>query len=109
MEPMSITFSIFSGTTFAFVSDFNGNVYQCSVDNNTGAFSACAANNGGISGWAPLEIQFNTAANGLEYAYVGDWKHNLYVCPVNTATGVLSNCAANNGAMTGWSPWWITL
>ena len=96
-----------STTQYAYVADFVGNLYQCSL-NNDGTFSSCPAPTppSGVTSWQPAGITF-AAFNGSQYAYVADGQSSgaVYQCSLNTS-GVLTNCSATPSG-TNWSPQFI--
>ncbi len=97
-----------STAQYAYVANFAGGVYQCSLANN-GTFSSCPAPtlpSGVVTGWQPAGITFATF-NGSQYAYVADGQSTgaVYQCSLNTS-GVLINCNATPSG-TNWSPQFI--
>jgi len=92
--PKDLHFATISGTTYAYVADSSGNIYQCSVNTSNGAIGTCTATNGGAITWSPLNILFNTLG-GTTLAYVTDGS-SVYQCSVSS-TGVLSSCTPYNG------------
>ena len=83
--------------TFAYVADYNGNIYRCNVNGNTGALFSCVVSNpsSGVdtTSWSPYNIVFNNSS-GTFYAYISDYKSGIYQCGVNTINGALTTCTS---------------
>lgn len=97
-----------STAQYAYVANFDGGVYQCSLAND-GTFSSCLAPTlpGGVTSWQPAGITFATF-NGSQYAYVADGQSPIgavYQCSLNTS-GALTNCNATPSG-ENWSPQFI--
>lgn len=96
-----------STAQYAYVANFDGDVYQCSLAND-GTFSSCPAPTlpSGVTSWKPAGITF-AAFNGSQYAYVADGQSTgaVYQCSLNTS-GVLTHCNATPSG-TSWSPQFI--
>jgi len=108
-NPSGITFFVVGGTTYAYVSDFVGNIYQCNVT-ATGALTACGVtpSSGAPASWNPYAPIIFNAINGVTYAYVADFTGNVYKCNVNSLTGALSACVTTGLAPGAWIPDGIT-
>jgi hypothetical protein len=102
----------------AYVSDStgDGNIYQCSVNQETGMLSSCAVSNGGVSAWSPRKIILRSLGEGT-VAYVADnggdavpgFYGNIYLCQVDAYNGALEFCAQSNGGISGWNPYTLGL
>jgi hypothetical protein len=109
-----VTFATFgspTATTYAYLSDYNGNVWQCTAASN-GTLSSCSTivTSSDLSpaiSWEPNSITFQVASNGNTYAYVGDfYLNNVWQCQVNTTSGLMpGGCTATGGTEAGdWAP-----
>ena len=91
---LSLGIAINPARTLAYITTAEGTIRQCSINQNTGALSACIDS---VSGLGLLEsIVFNTAGN---FAYITDASNNSIVgCTVDTITDVLTSCVNFNSA-----------
>ena len=72
-------------STYAYVPAYSGssNVFKCSVDNSSGAFSNCEATPAsGAPSWSQPQAVTVVAINGVQYAYVAA-SGIVYQCPLN--------------------------
>lgn len=103
-NPGATTASTPSGTTYAYIDDYDGNIYKCGVNGATGALINCVKNNPesgvNIESWVPYNITFNSS-NGTLYGYISDYNGSIYQCGVNTSNGNLTNCTTTPSN----SPW----
>jgi hypothetical protein len=109
--PYQISFNAFGGNNYAYIAD-NGNddnVYVCPIDDVTGDLTNCVTSNPAAQdgNWYPEGITL-ASFNGVTSAFVGDGGGNVYQCSLDSGTGQLVSCNANNGGSpdeTGiWSP-----
>ena len=90
----------------AYVTDpYYDNVYVAPL-NSDGTLGAFSIAQNGISAYG---ITFNTALNGVTYAYVasiGTLDYHVYQCTITANSGVLTNCtnAISSGEPSGWEP-----
>jgi hypothetical protein len=107
--PYGIAFATINGTQRAYVADnFNGNMYECTLNTN-GTFNTCSItpSSGAPSNWYPFGVAFATVG-GIQYAYVGDTKGNVYYCTLN-ADGSFKSCTATpSSGVPNWAPNGIT-
>ncbi len=91
--PYGITFASVNGQEYVYIANAGpgtsaGNVYQCTVNLATGAFSGCAQTpSSEAPDWIPYAVAFATV-NGTQYAYVADNGTDLdtghvYRCTLN--------------------------
>jgi hypothetical protein len=86
-----LTFASVNGTQYAYVTDPNIGVYQCTINNTNGSFNTCTALSA-PPGWIPYGIAFATV-NNVQYAYVTDVGNgNIFQCSLNS-NGSFSSCA----------------
>lgn len=111
--PKSVTFASFGANQYAYVSDDNGHVFQCSLNSN-GTFNLCSTTpTSGVPAWSPRSIAFATFG-GTQYAYVTDFgtgislPGNVYQCTIS-AGGQFSNCANTPavGSPNWGNLWWV--
>lgn len=92
----NITFATFSGTTYAYVTDYSNTVWQCPINAS-----------GGISGGActaltnPVGPAFNSTNSitfatflGITYGYVSDSSTAVWKCPMSTTGQISGDCIA---------------
>jgi hypothetical protein len=99
---VGITFSTYNGQTYAYVSDDTSNIWQCPVDNTSGAFS------GSCMGLVNSQLAFlrGTSANfktfsGSPYAFITDQTNALWKCGVDSTAGIFgSSCTALDNPAT---------
>lgn len=92
--------------SWAYVTDpYYDNVYVAPLnsDGTLGAFSIAQ------NGASAYGIAFNTAADGITYAYIasiGVLDYHVYKCTTTANSGVLTNCtnALSSGEPSGWEP-----
>lgn len=95
----NIQFATVGSAVFAYVLDqTNKHVFYCGV-NNDGTLGTCTATGSGVGTdgtWVPVNIAFNTAGDGNQYAYVTDSVSpgHVWQCPV-APSGSLGTCTAS--------------
>jgi len=106
-DVMKIKIKTWGSNTYVYMALPN-DIYKCTLDASTGNLSACGATNGGITSgaWYPASVDFSNLGGATTYAYISDQNNStIYVCTVNTTTGVLASCtqSAANGLSQPWS------
>lgn len=90
-SPAGMAFSSSGTQAYVITDEALGSINQCSIDQTTGAFSACT-NTGSLSPQLayPTDITLNPE-NTL--AYVSNLNASLAICQVEPSTGSVSNCS----------------
>ena len=112
--PKSITFATFGVNQYAYVSDDNGNVFQCTLNNSDGTFNLCSTTPVfGAPAWSPRLIAFETFA-GTQYAYVADFgtaislPGSIYQCTLNDEGKFTSCVPTPSFGVPNWGNlWWV--
>lgn len=111
--PKSVTFATFGANQYAYVSDDNGNVFQCTLNSN-GTFRLCSIIPlAGAPEWNPRAISFETIG-GVQYAYVVDFGSatsligGIYQCTLDV-NGHFTDCVPTpTFGMPNWGNlWWV--
>jgi hypothetical protein len=92
-----LVFYTFSDTLYAYITDISDTLWQCPMNESTGAFSgACTALTNSTSFINTNVMGFYTVG-GIVYAYIGDGSHQIWQCPMNETGGFADTCTALTG------------
>jgi hypothetical protein len=101
---VGITFATYNGQTYAYVADDTANVWQCPIDNTSGAFSGSCIGlaNSQQAFLRATAINFKTFASS-SYAFVADQTNALWKCNVDNTSGSFGSAciAIDNPATLG--------
>lgn len=91
ISPSAVTFASFNGTKYAYISDQNGEILQCALNQTTGEFVSCISNvySGGQNVFG---VAFSTIES-TTYAYISILSGQVWTCAVNNLTGEFFACA----------------
>lgn len=97
--PTGLSFQLFGGVDYIYVSDSTNNaVYQCALDNTTGLFTACPDSGAGAVFDMPTFTTFQEVTSVL-YAYISNSNTSggltMGQCTVDTSTGLFSACTTS--------------
>lgn len=98
-----IGFLTLGTTTYAYVADIAGAIFQCQVNSVNGQLSGCVASNGGILWNSPYQLSLQNIGNKT-YAYVADLNRGFVTCEINTSSGALMDCELNHTGSGGSYP-----
>jgi hypothetical protein len=90
---LQATFKIFSGTTYAYITNYSDIVWQCTMSSSGEFVGSCTALTNTSPFYRTQTLTFKTFS-GVLYAYISDLSDTLWQCPMSETGDFAGECTA---------------